>query len=133
MSCVSAASNITVDSDDTYYNIQNIINNTEEGSTITFDKGDYEVISFKINKSMNIQGNGKANFIYSEKNSYDHMIHINNTSIANIMGINFIGIKHEGWFQRYMIICENPSNIQIKNCKFKNPMDKWNKHWALVI
>lgn len=116
---VSASSNITVNRDDTD-NIQNIIDDAEEGSTITFDNGNYEGISFKINKSMNIQGNGKANFIYSEKNSYEYMIHIGNTSIVNIMGINFIGIEYDGWFQGYMIMCENSSNIQISNCKFKN-------------
>jgi hypothetical protein len=79
---VSAASNITVNPDDTD-NIQSINDSADEGSTISFDKGDYEGISFKINKSLTIQGNSKANFKYSEKNSrnYEYMIYSLNRKI----------------------------------------------------
>ncbi|RBQ22253.1 hypothetical protein ALNOE001_19770 [Candidatus Methanobinarius endosymbioticus] len=49
-------------------NIQNIIDKANKGDSRLFKEGKYKGINFTVNKSLNIKGNGRVNFICTEDN-----------------------------------------------------------------
>ena len=63
---VMAATEVTINIDDTNDQIQEKINSLNDGDTLNFEKGEYKDISLYVNKSITINGNGATLYGYDK-------------------------------------------------------------------
>jgi len=107
LACVSSVSAVDFNNDaDTGKNIQDFINNPNNGNEIVLNSGDYinNIKNLKINRSVIIKGNGQVNLIGS---SSDTLFNISARNVI-ISNLNISGYK--------TAVFSNTGDLLVKNC-----------------